>query len=1030
MAIVKLEDKFKSNYKLLLTPERQFISSSSGITGSIYVFPNRSETQKDNIDERLNLAPLALEGSEFSGEPIRPYDSNSLEQRRIEIYKGEFNKIIGGAFVDALQYSYRYADTNDNSNDGVYTGQALNLRLSIGNGNTENGIAGFNASIGNPPVTSATLINVDGTDGKVFEYTSNGNWVAGIDVFNRLPTSDRDRSAQRYDIALGLLLDGANPFTQDHAWRGYVPHFNALGATKQINGVNYNYELGNTSYTGITNAGIKSVWQFSGLTVAYDDADIPYNDTPLSKKSDVNAWPPEALQTDIPIITNWLVKGYSDLSMHPRNKTQKNIKLLRAGNDAMSKANSAGKILYNKLSSLSPEDQGWFVENKHALSLSSYIDEVGVERVPALAYRNSSDRYTVKWHQNDTVIFDFCVKPCKEQTSVGTILQLTNNYAIVLIPATNSLRDGVYHNYKIGFYAQNAAVDGGTVNLSDVTSNGNSFTGKYITPALLELNKWSNIVIRWSQKFNNGLLGVYIDGKLISSATEDGVYATGRTGLINTKSSPTSSEYNPGNTLMVGGWQPSGSSDALWRVYARRQELEDTTITNASYAAGLSVKPKYQLLSELAELRVWNKTQTEKEILQNMNNSLTSADGLRFYMSLSFDPRDDTPQWNRPAYIPSTRNASTKSKWKRSFAYANINKSTLSYNKVPFCTNSAYVAGMPFINVHSHLRDYAQGSYPVITGMPTLINPSTTSTYPITNNKRWSTYKLEYIESSWQQFDWLKNINSMILPSDNLEFKYRPELHGGNHHRVLDNFTIRLDGSEIGSTTSQYEISHFLDDEVFAIQDTINNLDPVVAGEFTGATDPSRNTEALIAKGLLYDHDFLTPLSIIIDIPTIYYGSQINPESIVISSQINAAGKIIEIIDKEGTLYRKTPAGKIGTKVGHVDYYNGVVCIFSHLLTNIGLYNGFEIKFKGQKNLHVLQVDVPCSSGVANISQNPNFQTLKASANANETDSNVTYISNIYLHDENLNIIGKVNLAQPIQKREEDSFLFRIKMDF
>ena len=72
MAIIRLEDKYKSKYKVQLTPERHYISSSSGITGSVHVFPNRSETQKDNIDERLNLAPMVEEGTEFSGTPIRP----------------------------------------------------------------------------------------------------------------------------------------------------------------------------------------------------------------------------------------------------------------------------------------------------------------------------------------------------------------------------------------------------------------------------------------------------------------------------------------------------------------------------------------------------------------------------------------------------------------------------------------------------------------------------------------------------------------------------------------------------------------------------------------------------------------------------------------------------------------------------------------------------------------------------------------------------------------------------------------------
>ena len=77
-----------------------------------------------------------------------------------------------------------------------------------------------------------------------------------------------------------------------------------------------------------------------------------------------------------------------------------------------------------------------------------------------------------------------------------------------------------------------------------------------------------------------------------------------------------------------------------------------------------------------------------------------------------------------------------------------------------------------------------------------------------------------------------------------------------------------------------------------------------------------------------------------------------------------------------------------------------------------------------------MQLDIPCNAGVANISQHPSYKKLKPTLNSNETDGNVTYISTIYLHDENLNIIGKVNLAQPVQKREEDSYIFRVKLDF
>mgnify|MGYP003304449062 FL=1 len=173
MAIIRLEDKYKSKYKVQLTPERHYISSSSGITGSVHVFPNRSETQKDNIDERLNLAPMVEEGTEFSGTPIRPYDSNSLEQRRIEIYRGEFNKLIGGAFVDAIQFTYTYQNGNW---PGLSPTTAGTVAIT---GESANSLVGYS--------TNDKVIRQN--DGVLFEFDSNGQWAVSYTHLT-LPTSD------------------------------------------------------------------------------------------------------------------------------------------------------------------------------------------------------------------------------------------------------------------------------------------------------------------------------------------------------------------------------------------------------------------------------------------------------------------------------------------------------------------------------------------------------------------------------------------------------------------------------------------------------------------------------------------------------------------------------------------------------------------------------------------------------------------------------------------------------------------------
>ena len=55
---------------------------------------------------------------------------------------------------------------------------------------------------------------------------------------------------------------------------------------------------------------------------------------------------------------------------------------------------------------------------------------------------------------------------------------------------------------------------------------------------------------------------------------------------------------------------------------------------------------------------------------------------------------------------------------------------------------------------------------------------------------------------------------------------------------------------------------------------------------------------------------------------------------------------------------------------------------------------------------------------------------LSASLEANDVDSEFVYITGIYFHDDNMNVIMKANLAQPVVKRDEDDFLFRVKLDF
>ena len=75
-------------------------------------------------------------------------------------------------------------------------------------------------------------------------------------------------------------------------------------------------------------------------------------------------------------------------------------------------------------------------------------------------------------------------------------------------------------------------------------------------------------------------------------------------------------------------------------------------------------------------------------------------------------------------------------------------------------------------------------------------------------------------------------------------------------------------------------------------------------------------------------------------------------------------------------------------------------------------------------------LNIPVKANELNISQNPSFLNLPPSSNVNDAHLETVYISTVNIHDDNMNIIAKANLAQPIKKTSEDEFVIRLKKDF
>ena len=93
MAIIPIGSANIINSRLKLHPKRRWISGSNGVTGSVRVFYNSSETIKDSIDTRLELSQM------------KPFSDDSLEARRLEVYGGLEPRFGSGrAFVEKEIY--------------------------------------------------------------------------------------------------------------------------------------------------------------------------------------------------------------------------------------------------------------------------------------------------------------------------------------------------------------------------------------------------------------------------------------------------------------------------------------------------------------------------------------------------------------------------------------------------------------------------------------------------------------------------------------------------------------------------------------------------------------------------------------------------------------------------------------------------------------------------------------------------------------------------------------------------------------
>jgi hypothetical protein len=173
----------------------------------------------------------------------------------------------------------------------------------------------------------------------------------------------------------------------------------------------------------------------------------------------------------------------------------------------------------------------------------------------------------------------------------------------------------------------------------------------------------------------------------------------------------------------------------------------------------------------------------------------------------------------------------------------------------------------------------------------------------------------------------------------------------------------------------------------------------------------------------------------LIDVSSMHYGHRIKGSSFTLTdANISGSGERVKISyrdDGRNGLYRAdcltahaawNTQGLMFTNEGMGIVLSPTVPFFAKEKWSMG--------FDTDSSVHVLTMDVLVPDNAANISQNPTYRSFPPTTGSDDVGSNFVYIDTINVHDENLNVVARATLSQPLLKKPEDELLFRLKLDF
>jgi hypothetical protein len=614
--------------------------------------------------------------------------------------------------------------------------------------------------------------------------------------------------------------------------------------------------------------------------------------------------------------------------------------------------------------------------------------------------------------------FDFWINPKytnDNETSefkAGTLFHLSGAYALSLLSGSGKDSNGLIDGYRLLLQLSSSAKTPPS-NIDPSSTSGLYFVSN---DNCLKRNVWQHVTVRWgTNSYNFG------SGSFMVNGVEQGTF------YIPSASVAPKQENNvlSPSILTIGNFLECADNGPSAYFFSDRAKLRygvpvsGSAFVNyiaPSYDEPSSYYLRHPLNAEVHELKIYNKYLSQIEIASR---------------SLSGAPLDDP---NLLFYLPPMF---TKESPSRGVDMVQGLGGVLVHpfqcvdgtTEHPFNVDLSFDTGGHYINLENWTRDFATGNYPRLIQL--------TGSALVGNTEQLTANQFLYNTGS------VRKASITVLPNDNGQFV-------PNYYQLLNNLNTSSFVTDKGqqalnliSLRNMYSLNSIYDLVAPSSGSAKLNTDTTNSGSIISALSGFDSTSSF---GTLNPQKTPTILQrtqengslqvVLFDISNLFYGNKIAPGTFTLSDTnvSNSFGKVSITLkdDGYGNLYRADCIGSQAqyNSVGNIFYDNGIV-----LIKNPSLYwfgeNGFTCSFKGERNIHVMKTDLYANPLELVSSSNPSWnRDLQANDNPSDFDKRYVYITDLYLHDDNLNVIARTKIAQPVLKRSGDRLKFTMKIDF